>query len=54
MRQRGDAEFIDLLNNLHTGDNQPCDIRLLQSRVIKPQSSNYPHNAFPFLVKMQV
>ena len=45
MRQHGDAEFIDLLDNVHTGDTQPCDIRLLESRVIKPQSSDYPQNA---------
>ena len=44
MRQRGDAEFIDLLNNVRTGDSQPCDMRLLKSRVIKPQSSNYLQN----------
>ena len=45
MRQCGDAEFIDLLSNVRTADTQPCDIRLVESRVIKPQSSNYPQNA---------
>ena len=45
MQQHGDAEFIDLLDNVHTGDTQPCDIRLLESRVIKPQSFDYPQNA---------
>ena len=33
------------MNNVRTGDTQPYDIRLLESRVIKPQSSNYPQNA---------
>ena len=46
MRQRGDLEFIDLLNNVGTGDTHLCDTRLFESRVIKPQSSNYPQNAF--------
>ena len=45
MRQCGDAEFIDLLSNVRTADTQPCDIRLVESRAIKPQSSNYPQNA---------
>ena len=45
MRQRGNAKFIDLLSNVHTGDTQPCDIRLLESGVIKPQSSDYLQNA---------
>ena len=44
MRQCGDAEFIDLLSNVRAADTQPCDIRLVESRVIKPQSSNYPQN----------
>ena len=29
IRQRGDSEFINLLNNVRTGDIQPSDIRLL-------------------------
>ena len=33
IRQHGDAEFVDLLNNVHTGDTQSCDIRLLESRI---------------------
>ena len=33
------------MNNVRTEDTQPYDIRLLESRVIKPQSSNYPQNA---------
>ena len=33
------------MNNERTGDTQSCDIRLLEFRVIKPQSSNYPQNA---------
>ena len=44
MRQRGNAEFIHLMNNVRIGDTQSCDIRLLESRVIKPQSSSYPKN----------
>ena len=34
----------DLASNVHIGDIQPCDIRLLESRVIKPQFFNYPQN----------
>ena len=44
MRQREDLEFIDLLNNVPTGDTHPRDIRLLERRIIKPQSSNYTQN----------
>ena len=46
MWQRGDAEFVDLLNNVHTGDTQPCDIRLLESRLLNHYHPNYPQNAF--------
>ena len=45
MWQHGDAEFIYYLNNVRTGGTLLCDIRLLVSRVLKPQSSNYPQNA---------
>ena len=51
MRQHGDAEFIDLLNNVRTGDSQPCDMRLLESTVIKPQSSNYPQKVLPIFAE---
>ena len=33
------------MKNVRTGHTQPCDITLLESRVIKSQSSNYPQNA---------
>ena len=33
------------MKNVRTGHTQPCDIRLLESRVIKSISSNYPQNA---------
>ena len=44
MRQRG-----DLLNNVRMGDTQPCDIGLLESRVIKPHKI-----ILMFLQEMQV
>ena len=33
------------MKNVRTGHTQPCDNTLLESRVIKSQSSNYPQNA---------
>ena len=45
MRQRGDSQLIDLLNNVRTADIQPNDIDILKSRVIEPDTDNYPHDA---------
>ena len=45
MRQHGDSELIDYLNNVPTGDIQPYERRLLESRIIQVQSSNYLQNA---------
>ena len=45
MRQRGDSQLIDLLNNVRTADVQPSDIKLLESRVVQPGSKEYPHDA---------
>ena len=45
MRQRGDSVFNDLLSNVRTGNTQPFNIELLESRVIKPQSYNYLQTA---------
>ena len=39
------------MNNVQTGDTQPYHIRLLESRVIKSQSSNYPQNALHIFEK---
>ena len=44
-RQHGDSELIDYLNNVPTGDIQPYERRLLESRIIQVQSSNYLQNA---------
>ena len=52
MRQRGNAEFIHLMNNVRIGDTQSCDIRLSESRVIKPQSSSYPQNTLHIFVEI--
>ena len=46
MRQRGDSQLIDLLNNVRTGDVQPGNINILKSRVIQRGAEDYPHNAF--------
>ena len=45
MRQRGDSQLIDLLNNVRIADINATDIELLQSKVIKPGSANYPIDA---------
>ena len=44
-RQRGDSQLIDLLNNVPIADLNSTDIELLQSKVIKPGSANYPIDA---------
>ena len=54
MQQRGDGEFIDLLNNVCTGDTQPCDIRLLESRLLNHNHPTTHKMPFIFLLKMQV
>ena len=45
MGQRGDSQLIDLLNNVRIAGINATDIELLQSKVIKPGSANYPIDA---------
>ena len=44
MRQRGDSQLIDLLNNVRAGDIQPDNINILKSRVIQPVAEDHPHS----------
>lgn len=45
MRQRGDSQFIDFLNNVRIADIKPYDMDILQSRIIQPDQNGYPHEA---------
>lgn len=45
MRQRGDSQFIDFLNNVLIADIKPCDMDTFQSRIIQPDQNGYPHEA---------
>ena len=45
MRQQGDNEFIDLLNNVRTASLSSEDEKLLKSRFISNNSNDYPKNA---------
>lgn len=45
MRQRGDSQFIDFLNNVLIADIKPYDMDTLQSRIIQPDQNGYPHEA---------
>ena len=51
MRQRGDFQLIDLLNYIRTGNVQSHNINILKSRVIKPSTKYYPHNALHIFAK---
>ena len=45
MRQRGDSTFTELLCRVRLGKCTPGDLEILKSRVITPDSPDYPHNA---------
>ena len=45
MRQCGDSQLIDLLNNVSARDLQPDNINILKSRIIQPGTEGYPCNA---------
>ena len=51
MRQRGDFQLIDLLNYIRTGNVQSHNINILKSRVTKPGTKYYPHNALHIFAK---
>ena len=51
MPQRGDPQFIDLLNNVRTTDIHADDTDMLKSRVIESNDNNYPHEAHHIFVK---
>ena len=45
MRQRGDSTFTELLCRVRLGECTPGDLEILKSRVVTPDSPDYPHNA---------
>ncbi|XP_028404822.1 uncharacterized protein LOC114527391 [Dendronephthya gigantea] len=45
MRQRNDKAFIELLNRVRTATPTKNDIKVIQSRSISPDDSNYPSHA---------
>ena len=45
MRQRGDSTFTELLCRVRLGKCTPGDLEILKSRVVTPDSPDYPHNA---------
>ena len=45
MRQQGDHQFIDLLNDIRIGTISEEDENLLKSRFISPNNADYPHDA---------
>ena len=45
MRQKGDDTFINLLNNIRTGEITAEDEEILKSRFISPDDPSYPHDA---------
>ena len=51
MRQRGDFQLIDLLNNVRIADIKSTCIELLYSRVIEPQYDQYPHDPLHIFVE---
>ena len=44
MHQRGDSIFTELLCRVRQGKCTPGDLDVLKSRVITPNSPDYPHN----------
>ena len=54
MRQRGDSQLIDLLNNVRIADINSTDIELLQSKVIKQELLISQLTHFIFLQKIPV
>ena len=45
MRQRGDSQLIDLLNNVCTANFNLHNINMTQSRIMQPKDANYPKDA---------
>ena len=45
MRQRGDTQFIELLCRMRTAQCTSEDFDVLKSRIVKPDSPNYPNEA---------
>ena len=45
MRQRGDSAFAELLCRVRTASCTNDDIAVLESRVVSPDSPDYPHEA---------
>ena len=45
MRQRGDPNFIDLLNNIRQGIVTDEDRQILKSRFVAKENSEYPNEA---------
>ena len=45
MRQRGDSQLIDLLNNVCTANFNLHNINTTQSRIMQPEDANYPKDA---------
>ena len=45
MRQKGDAEFINLLNKIRIGDTHPDVQQKLKARFVNETADNYPQNA---------
>ena len=45
MRQRGDAEIIDLLSHIRVTESNSCDLEILKSKFIFTNSANYPRDA---------
>ena len=54
MRQRGDSQLIDLLNNVSTRDLQPDNINILKSRIIQQVQKAIHAMRFILLRKMQM
>ena len=42
IRQRGDSQVIDLLNNLRTANLNSHSINLIQTRIIQPEDTSCP------------
>ena len=51
MRQRGDSQFIDFLNNVRIAHIKPWDMDILQSRIIHADQNEYPHEALPIFAE---
>ena len=45
MRQKNDKAFTELLNRIRTATHTKDDIKVTQSRCIKPSDPNYPFDA---------